>query len=187
VPTFELRSIDVPHASPPPQPNPRRKPAVAIQKVALPVLALVATFAVAFLAWRARPAAEPQLSIAVLPFEEYSSTPEGERLAARITDAVTSELARLGSVLVVSRTSARQFEGTRPSIAIIAKTLNADMVMEGTLEANGDRLRVTARLVNAVTDRKVWAEAFESRGTDVTALTRSIAEKSAEAASRRAP
>jgi TolB-like protein len=166
--------------------GPGRHSAVVVLLVTLVVAAVV--MLLSSVGWRARPAATPPISVVVLPFEQHTGTPEDERLASRLTDAVTSELARLGAVAVVSRTSARQFEGTRTPLGQIAETLKADMVIEATLERDADRLKVTARLVNAATDRKVWAEIFEGSAADVAALPPRIAAAAAEAAVvRRSP
>jgi TolB-like protein len=151
----------------------------------LAMAAIAAVAAASWVAFRSTAAAQPKPSLAVLPFEQHTGTEGDERLAARITDAVTSELARLGSVSVVSRTSARQFEGSRTPLRIIAQTLGADLVMESTLETSSDRLRVTARLVNAATDRKVWVEEFEAPTADVAALASRIAASAAQAATTR--
>jgi TolB-like protein len=120
-------------------------------------------------------AGRPGVSIAVLPFAHYS-TDQGEALlAARLTDGVTSELARLGTIGVVSHTSARQFAGVRKPASEIARALHADIVMEGTVTRSGDRVIVTIRLVKAETDRKMWVREFEGHAADARDLERRIA------------
>jgi TolB-like protein len=153
--------------------------------LALALIAATAILALSSLAWRSAGAVEPPISIAVLPFEQHSGTPEDERLAARLTDTVTSELAGLGSVAVVSRTSARQFEGTRTPLRTIAQTLDADLIVEATLDRAGDQIKVTARLVDAPTDRKIWAQVFDASISDIDALCRRVAISAAEAATTR--
>ena len=76
-------------------------------------------------------ARNPKTTIAVLAFEQYPSSGEGEPVAAQLTDGVTSELARLGTLSVVSHTSATQFAGERKSLREIAAALNADVILEG--------------------------------------------------------
>jgi TolB-like protein len=117
----------------------------------------------------------PGVSIAVLPFAHYSTDQREALLAARLTDGVTSELARLGTIGVVSHTSARQFAGVRKPASEIAQALHADIVMEGTVTRSGDRVIVTIRLVKAETDRKMWVREFEGRAADPRELERRIA------------
>ncbi len=175
VPTFEER-----RAAPPQRAFARsRRGALAMTLLAAAVLLLVLS-----VAWRTRSAAAPNVTIAVLPFEEFSGTSDGNRLAARITDAVTSELARLGTLAVISRTSARQFEGVRRPLREIARALNAQIVMEGTVDTTSG-VKVTARLVDATTDRKMWVQEFAATGADVGVLPSQIAARAAEAVLRR--
>lgn len=147
--------------------------------------AIVALLAVA--AWRAGlwatggQAAAP-VTVAVLPFAHYSTDESGRLLAARVTDGVTSELARLGTVGVVSRTSALQFTEGRRSLREVARALNADLVMEASLFADRDRVRVEVRLVDGELDRKVWVRGFEGSTTDLRALERRVAAAAAAAA-----
>jgi TolB-like protein len=170
-PVFELRSGATAQSVPP---SPQRAagrnwrwPAVAL------AVALVALVAV--IVWPAAPAAPPGVSIAVLPFEVFSNAPDHQLLAARLTDGVTSELARLGTVSVVSRTSAQQFAGARRSIREMAQALGAALVLEGSVEAEGEVVRVNGRLVDAAIDRKIWVEEFVGQVGDLGALQRRIA------------
>jgi TolB-like protein len=114
-------------------------------------------------------------SIAVLAFEQYSSSGEDESVAAQLTDGVTSELARLGTLSVVSHTSATQFAGMRKPLREIAAALDVDVVLEGSIQNNPDGIVVSARLVNATTDRKMWVENFPGQTSDIPGLNRRIA------------
>jgi adenylate cyclase len=167
--------------------TPARGPLGRRLAIGVAVVVLLSTIA----AWRAvrptvlatRPAGP---SIVVLPFNTYSTDDRVALLAARITDGVTTELARIGGLSVVSHTSAMQFAGVRRPLRELAKALNADLVMEGSLLSEGDRIRVEARLVDAATDRKVWAERFEAGANEADALQRRIAEAASAAAAARA-
>ncbi|HEY7501775.1 MAG TPA: hypothetical protein VH740_24865 [Vicinamibacterales bacterium] len=118
----------------------------------------------------------PAISAAVLPFAEYSNDPTEARLAARLTDGVTSQLARIGTVGVASHTSALQFAGTpRRPMREIASALKADFVVEGTVARSGDRLDVTVRIVDAVTDRKAWVQDFVGSTANPRELEQNIA------------
>jgi TolB-like protein len=132
-------------------------------------------------AWRtyvgergARPT--PSVTIAVLPFACYSTDAADQMLAARLTDGVTSELARIGALGVVSRTSALRFEGVRRPLKEVAQALDADIVVEASVQTEGDHLRIQTRLVDAVVDRKGWIQDFDGRRADVPTLQRRIAE-----------
>ncbi len=152
-------------------------------------LLLVALAAWGVAAWgerfRAAPeSAAPAVTIAVLPFANYSTGEAEALLAARVTDGVTSELARLGTLGVVSRTSALQFAGVRRSLREVARALNADVVMEGTVERDAGGVRVVARLVDASSDRKFWAEEFTGEPASLPELQRRIAAAAGAAAAK---
>jgi TolB-like protein len=159
----------------------RVRPAALLLAAAVSVLAVTAV-------WRGglagRERAGSPVSIAVLPFAHYSTSEADERLAARLTDGITSELARTGAVSVVSHTSALQFAGARQSLREIAQALDADLVMEGTVLTEGDRVRIQARLVDGARDRKLWVEEFAGRVADPDELQRRIAAAVAAASNR---
>jgi adenylate cyclase len=153
----------------------------------LGVLAAVLVVAAVVL-WRAgiwataeRPT--PAQTIAVLPFRHYSADSSEQLLAERITDGVTSELARLGTLGVVSHTSALQFTGARKPLREIAHTLGADLILEGNVENTNGQLRVQARLVDATTDQKFWVEDFTGTSAGTVDLQRRIAQAASAAAS----
>lgn len=127
-------------------------------------------------AWLERaPSTQGTLSVAVLAFEQYSASDEDGAVAAQLTDNVTAELARLGTVSVVSHTSAMQFAGERKPLPEIAAALNANYIVEASIENVDGGLTVMARLVNAGTDRKVWVQDFAGRTDDLRALSQNIA------------
>jgi TolB-like protein len=101
-----------------------------------------------------------------------------------LNDDVTSEMARLGKVGVVSHTSAMQFAGTRTPLREIAAALNADFLMEATVEPEPDGIRVVARLVNGAADRKVWVQDFHGKADALHDLSRRIAAEAAAAVLR---
>jgi TolB-like protein len=174
---FEERS-----AAAPARPIARKRPAALLLAAAVSVLAVSAAV------WRggrtAPPRAASPLSVAVLPFAHYSTSAADELLAARLTDGVTSELARTGAVSVVSHTSARQYARPRGPLREIARALGADLVMEATVLPEGNRLRIQARLVDGVRDRKLWVEEFVGSAGDPVELQRRIAVAVAAAANR---
>ena len=125
--------------------------------------------------WTSVGRATPIVTIAVLPFAEYSNEPADTLLAARLTDGVTSELARIRTIGVVSHTSAQQFAGRRPPLREIAQALNAEMILEARVLKAGESVRVEARLVDGLKDRKVWVRDFDGTMSDLRDLERRIA------------
>jgi tetratricopeptide (TPR) repeat protein len=97
-----------------------------------------------------------------------------------MTDALTTDLARIGSLRVISRTSATQFKGSRETLPQIGRDLKVDAVVEGAVTRGGDRVRVTAQLVEASTDQHLWAKTYEGDLKDVLALQDAIAQDVAE-------
>jgi TolB-like protein len=143
--------------------------------------ALVAVVA-GMVMWLGEPQASPGApSVAVLAFEQYSASEDDGAIAAQLTDNVTAELARLGTVGVVSHTSAMQFAGERKPLREIAQALNAAFIVEGSVENVAGGIRVMARIVNATTDRKMWVQDFAGRPDDLRTLSKSIAAGVSEA------
>ena len=128
----------------------------------------------------ARAASGP--GIAVLPFEHYSTLEADATVAAHLTDAVTSELAQLSGLSVASRTSAGQFSGHVQSLPTIAKALNVSFVMEARAVLTEGRVRVSARLVDSVLDRKVWVGDYDFAPAEIPSGARRIALDAADAA-----
>ncbi len=115
-------------------------------------------------------AAPPIRSLAVLPLENLSKDPEQEYFAEGMTEALTTELAQISALKVISHTSAARYRGTTKSLPQIAKELNVDAVVEGALQRSGDRVGITVQLIHAPSDRHVWAKAYERDVSDVLAL-----------------
>ena len=126
---------------------------------------------------------------AVLPFEANMI---GERqqqlLRARLTEAVTSELARLGTLSVASHTSAMQFAGQRRPMCEIAAALKASYMVEASVDDEASEILVVARIVDAETDRKMWVSDYRGPRDDVRGIAQRIAfDVSAEILKRDAP
>jgi len=119
-------------------------------------------------------------SIAVLPLENLSHDPEQEYFADGMTEELITNLGQIRALRVVSRTSVMHYKDTKESVPQIAKELNVDAVVEGTVLRSGDRIRVTANLLNAKTDRHIWAESYERDLRDVLSLQDELARTIAE-------
>jgi TolB-like protein len=126
---------------------------------------------------------KPEVSVAVLPFAHYSTDPEDALLAARLTDAVTAELARIGTVGVVAHTSVLKFaQEPRKSAREIGQALNVDLIVESSVRHVGDQLTVSVRLINPHTERKMWVQDFAADAQNAKGLERQIASTVASAA-----
>ena len=119
-------------------------------------------------------------SIAILPFQPYSNSEADILLAARITDAVTAELAKLGTVAVASRTSSSQYTGDQ-AVREVAAQLNVAFVMEASAISAPEGVHVQARVVDTASDRKVWVSEYDSRPEDIQQLARRLAEEASAA------
>jgi adenylate cyclase len=115
-------------------------------------------------------------SIAVLPLDNYSGDPKQEYFADGLTDELTTDLATISALRVISRGSVMQFKGDhRPPTPAIAKLLNVDAVVEGSVMRVGDKVRVTAQLIDARADKHLWAKSYERDTRDVLAMQDNIA------------
>ena len=119
-------------------------------------------------------------SLVVLPFENLSGDPSQDYFADGMTDALISDLGQIRSLRVISRTSAMQYKGVRMPLPRIASELNVEGVVQGTVSRSGDRVRITAQLIEARTDQHVWARTYERDLRDVLALQDEIARSVAD-------
>jgi len=115
-------------------------------------------------------------SLAVLPLDNYSGDAGQDYFAEGMTDELTTVLATISQLRVISRGSAMQFKGDRrPAAPQIAKILNVDAIVEGSVIRSGDRVRITAQLIDARADKHLWAKSFERSSRDVLALQDELA------------
>jgi serine/threonine protein kinase/tetratricopeptide (TPR) repeat protein len=114
-------------------------------------------------------------SLAVLPLANLSGNADEDYFADGMTDELITRLAQIRALKVISRNSAMQYKGTKKSPPEIAKELGVRMLVEGSVRRSGDRVRISAELVEAATQRSLWAETFERSLTDVFALQSEIA------------
>jgi len=114
-------------------------------------------------------------SLAVLPLQNLSDDPAQEYFADGMTEELTTDLSKLGAVRVISRTSAMRYKGAKMPLPEIARELNVDGVIEGSVERSGNRLRITAQLIHAPSDTHLWAESYERDLRDVLSLQDEIA------------
>jgi TolB-like protein/tetratricopeptide (TPR) repeat protein len=152
-------------------PNYIWKSAAAVALVALAALA----------AWKYWPASgvPPIHTIAVLPLQNLSGDPNQEAFSDGTTEALISDLSQIHSLAVISRTSVMRYKGSTKPIREIARELPADAFVTGSWQRAGGRVRVSAQLINASTERNVWARQYERDGADVRSLEDEAARDSA--------
>lgn len=196
VPTFAVAAppaanttplVAAPAAAAPARTTPasrQSRPVRSLAVLGITAVAIVALVGTLLLNVDRSPAAKasPKPSIAVLPFEHYSTSEQDAKFAAYLTDSLTTSLARLGTVSVASRTSASQYTGDARSVVEIAKALNVQLVMESTVTITGDEIELVIRLVDGTRDRKVWVGDYTTTRREVPALMRTIAQEAAGSA-----
>ena len=106
-------------------------------------------------------------SIIVLPFENMSPDPEQEYFSDGLTEEIITDLSLIHKLLVISRSSAMTFKGTKKKIKEIAREVNVQYVLEGSVRKTGNNLRITAQLIDAANDAHLWAEKFSGTLDDV--------------------
>ncbi len=152
-------------------------------KFALAALVLLAaSFTVFRLAgWPSRlargPAHQAIQSLAVLPLQNLSGDPTEDYFADGMTDELITELAKLRSLRVISRTSSSRYKGSRKPLAAISQELHVDAVIEGSVVRAGERVRITAQLIRTATDEHIWADSYERSLADVVSIQGQVAQE----------
>lgn len=164
----------------PEPPRSRRTARTAIALGVVLLLGLAALLAFNVGGWRSRfssRASEPPIrSLAVLPLSNLSGDPQQDYFADGMTDALITDLAKIRSVKVISRTSVMQFKDVKKPLPEIASALGVDGIVEGSVQRFGGRVRVTAQLIRAPTDAHLWADSYERDSRDVLTLEGEIAQ-----------
>jgi TolB-like protein/DNA-binding winged helix-turn-helix (wHTH) protein/Flp pilus assembly protein TadD len=148
--------------------------------MALVVLVLMASI----FFWRSRQPANtsssgPIRSLAVLPLENLSSDSQ-DYFADGMTDELITDLAQISALRVISRTSIMSYKGVHKPLPQIARELNVDAVVEGTVLRSDKKVRITAQLIRAPADKHLWAESYEGNVRDTLALQKKVARAIAE-------
>lgn len=116
-------------------------------------------------------------SLAVLPLHNLSPDPEQEYFSEGMTDELITDLAKISELKVISHTSVQRYKETKRPLPEIAQELGVDAVIEGTVLRSGDRVRITAQLIDARSDQHLWAESYERDLKDILALQNEVAEQ----------
>lgn len=157
-----------------------------VAAIAALILAGVAGFALIWMGVRRNQATHAGVSpvsihsLAVLPLENLSGEASQEYFADGMTDELITDLGQIGSLRVISRTSAMQYKKAHKSLKQIAGELNVDAVVEGTVLRAGDRVRISAQLIEAPSDRHLWAQSYEGEAKDALGLQNQVARAIAE-------
>jgi len=145
------------------------------------VIAAGVVAALAFLADRVRGRPRQAIhSLGVLPLESLSGDAAQDYFADGMTDELITNLGRISALRVISRTSVMPYKGVRRPLPQIARELGVDVVVEGTVLRSGNRVRITAQLIEAPTDKHLWAESYEGDLGDTLTLQNHVASAIAE-------
>jgi len=143
------------------------------------VLLLVLLAGTALVSWQAhaiRAQRGPRLqSLVVLPLQNLSGDLNQEYFVEGMTDELTTQLAKISSIRVISRTSAMRYKGTQTPLSQIARELNVDAIVEGSVVRTGNSVRLTAQLIDPSTDQHLWAESYERAIQDIPSLQKEVA------------
>ena len=119
-------------------------------------------------------------SIAVLPFTDMSAAHDQEYLGDGMAEEMINVLSQIKELKVIGRTSSFSFKGTNADLRTIGKTLNANTILEGSIQKAGNRIRITAQLINAEDGYHIWSQRYDREMDDIFALQDDICSKIAE-------
>ena len=155
------------------------KPKPLLPSRARKILAFALLLLVALLVtWKLRSWSRPSpviRSLAVLPFESLSNDASQDYFADGMTDELISDLGQISALRVISRTSVMGYKRARKPLPQIARELNVDAVVEGTVLRSGDQVRITAQLIEASADKHLWSQSYEGELRDALALQNKVA------------
>jgi TolB-like protein/DNA-binding winged helix-turn-helix (wHTH) protein/cytochrome c-type biogenesis protein CcmH/NrfG len=184
VPKRGYRFIGVLHESPAIEPAPlasavitsSRTKAFAYSAVLVMVMVIAVLTAISKQWFTAGSKHEIQ-SIAVLPLHNLSADPQQEYFSDGMTDELITDLAKISGLRVISHTSVEHYKETKRQLPEIARELGVDAIVEGTILRSGDRVRITAQLIDSHSDQHVWAESYERDFGDVLGLQAEVAQQ----------
>jgi TolB-like protein/Tfp pilus assembly protein PilF len=154
--------------------SPVLRPSRALALTALAGLLIVAGLASARF-FRRGPAPPTEIkSLAVLPLENLSGDTSQDYFADGMTEALITDLAKVGALRVISRPSVMQYRGARKPLPEIGRELNVDAVLTGSVARSGERVRIAVQLTHAATERNLWADSYERDLRDVFALQKEV-------------
>jgi TolB-like protein/DNA-binding winged helix-turn-helix (wHTH) protein len=157
-----------------------------LQSLRIPAFAILILAGLGIAVWR--PASKPHSanangalrSIAVLPLQNLSGDPSQDYFVDGMTEELITDLAKISSLRVISRTSVMRYKATKKGLPEIARELNVEGIVEGSIMRSGKRVRITAQLLNGPIDKHLWAEAYERDLGDVLTLQSEVAQAIAQ-------
>lgn len=179
--SVDLRRLGAPATVPavPRKPALARRAPLLAAGASLVLLAILAGFDAG--GWRERllsgAHAERIQSLAILPFKNLSGDKEQEYFADAMTDMLTTDLAQISALRVTSTTSVMQYKKINKPLPEIARELNVDAIVEGSVLRAGDRVRITAQLIRGPTDRHLWAQTYDREVRDILAMQSEVARR----------
>jgi TolB-like protein/DNA-binding winged helix-turn-helix (wHTH) protein/Tfp pilus assembly protein PilF len=168
-------------ASPSPSPTSRTRPKLNRVTIATFVLIPVVIACAATIVWNYRHQGPSTrlggrpTSLAVLPLHNLSADPEQEYFSDGMTDELITDLAKMSGIRIISHTSVERYKKSTTPVPEIARELGVDAVVEGTVTRSGNRIRITAQLIDARTDTHLWAESYERDLPDTLSLQDALA------------
>jgi TolB-like protein/class 3 adenylate cyclase/Tfp pilus assembly protein PilF len=169
--------------------GPRWPKSVLVVALLLSAAVLAVSFSI-FLRWRvpalnrgfsgASPAAIPEKSIAVLPFENRSEDKANAYFADGIQEEILTRLAKIADLKVISRTSTQHYKSAPENLSEIGKQLGVAHVLEGSVQKSGDAVRVNVQLIKVATDSHLWADTFDRKLTDIFSVESEVAKAIAD-------
>jgi serine/threonine-protein kinase len=153
--------------------SPRRMSAYVYRGLAALVV-LLGVIGIYF--WKTTEVEAKQVAIAVLPLKSIAEVPDQDWFTEGMTDALITDLAKIGGMRVISRSSSMQYKGTNKPIPEIARALHVDYVIDGSVLKVGNQIRISAQLINAPKDEHLWADSYEREISNILALQGEIAQ-----------
>ena len=147
------------------------------KRLAIGIALLTVIGVIGYTGWRFWSASRklPIRSIAILPLENLSGDPSQEYFADGMTEELITDLGRIGSLRVISRTSTMTYKGTKKTVPEIARELQVDALIEGSIERERNRVRISTQLIDARSDRHIWAQSYDRDMTGVLELQSEVA------------
>ena len=172
-----VERVPVPAVSPRHDPGPldvARQPRLRfVRWLAAAATLTLSAASVVYITWRGQPPAYH--AIAVLPFALAGAGSGDEYLAFGMSEALTTELSKLGAIRVISQTSAMQYKDANRTLPRIAEELGVDLIIEGSVRREGNRIRITVQLIEAAADSHLWAESYEREIGSVLTVVEDVA------------
>src|SRR5262249_48379513 len=172
-------SVSSPQAEPARESLPKKSRQSRTAYLIFAALLILAAFGTAMLVfrWQQNRRPQPIRAIAVLPLQNLSGDPGQEYFADGMTEELITTLAKLTELKVISRTSSMHLKGVQEPIKEIGRTLDVDAIVEGSIARSPDTVRITVQLIDARSDRHLWADEYEGSPGEILHLQKKVAQE----------